>query len=95
MNFLDLFDHVVRDVKTLPEEYAKPNSLDAKINEDLAIDSLDFIMVLTIFGEIYGVSEEDMNLELDIATIGQIQDCMREYGTRFPDSIEQALEWME
>lgn len=94
MDFLKLFDEIVREAKPMLDEYKKPDSLDTSI-ADIGVDSLDVVMILTLLGEIYEVTEEVMDRELDITTIGSLEVFLKEKGGRQPASLEEALEWME
>lgn len=94
MDFLKLFDHAVREAKPILDGYETPTSLDVEIG-DLGVDSLDVVMILTILGDVYEVTEDVMDRDLNISTVGALQSFLTEKGGRVPATLEEAEGWME
>ena len=82
MEFIELFNGVVKLAKPVSAETAYAKSLDDKI-KDLGIDSLDTIMISMYFSEIYGIEDEVMH-EMKVETIADLQAFLEAKKTRIP-----------
>lgn len=57
MNFLDIFNIVVRAVKPMHMEMTFATAMD-QVLDDIGIDSLDGLMMMVYIGDIYGIDDE-------------------------------------
>lgn len=89
MDKLELFNAIVKQARPASTEEIRANSLDDSF-ADVGLDSLDVIMVLIYFAEVYGVSEE-VAKELQPQNVGQCFDLFVEHATKHPQSVQEAL----
>ena len=89
IDFIQLFNGVVKLAKPVTAEQSYAKSLDDKIN-DLDIDSLDTIMLSMYLGEVYGIDEDTMR-EMHVETIAQLQEFLESKKTHTPSNIEEEL----
>jgi len=93
MDFIKLFNEVVKLAKPVTADDSFAKSLDDKF-EDLNLDSLDHLMLLMYFGSIYGVEEEVLR-ESEYTTVSELQDFLVKHRTHNFDTLEQALEYAQ
>ena len=92
MDFLELFDACVRDVKPRLEKYTTPTSLETTLSEeDIGLDSLDVTLTLVLISDIYGVPESQ-DFDIPTSSLGAVYDYMLENKTQDFDTIEAAME---
>lgn len=92
MDFIELFDACVRDVKPRLEKYTTPTSLDVTLKEDdIGLDSLDVTLTLVLISDIYGVPESQ-DFEIPTTNLGAVYEYMLENKTRDFDTVEAAME---
>ena len=89
MDFIKLFNEVIVLAKPATAEGSFAKSMEDKL-QDLELDSLDYIMLYMYFGDIYGMSEEQLR-SYDVETIKDFKDMLDQHGSKHPESIEDAL----
>ncbi len=89
VDFIELFNRVVRIAKPMYPDFNNVKSLDDKMTE-IGIDSLDGLLVMMFFCEIYGINPE-MTKEWYPATIREFHDLIMANKTKEPTSIEEAI----
>jgi hypothetical protein len=92
MDFIELFDACVLEVKPRLENYTTPTSLKITLSEeDIGLDSLDVTLTLVLISDIYGIPEtEDFNIPVE--SLQAVHDYMQENKKRDFDSVEAAME---
>lgn len=91
MDFVKLFNEVVKLAKPVTAESSFATSLDDKFS-DLDLDSLDHIMLMMYFGTIYDISEEALR-ESKYQTVGELADFLNANKKNHFDTVDQALEY--
>ena len=89
VDFIELFNRVVRIAKPMYPDFNNVKSLDDKMVE-IGIDSLDGLLVMMYFCEIYGIDPE-LTKEWYPSKVGQLHDLIMENKTKEPSSIEEAI----
>lgn len=89
MNFIDLFNAVVKVAKPAQSEYIEAASLDDSF-ESLEIDSLDGLVIVMYMCEIYGVCDTDSR-EWHPLALGELHDLLKAAQTREPASVSDAI----
>jgi hypothetical protein len=65
MDFIELFDACVREVKPRIDKYTKPASLDSALSEEaIGLDSLDVTLTLVLLSDIYGIPKQKTSISL-------------------------------
>lgn len=90
LEFLELFDAIVRKTKVVLDDYVAPTDIHDEL-AGLGLDSLDYVMVFMEFGEIYGIPEEVADHPPKLTTVQDIQDFISETKTADVDSVEEAM----
>lgn len=88
-DFIELFNRVVRIAKPMYPDFNNVKSLDDKMTE-IGIDSLDGLLVMMFFCEIYGIDAE-MTKEWYPATINEFHELIMANKTKEPTSIDEAI----
>lgn len=91
MDFLELFNGVVKVVKPA---FAGQLPLITDPNKPLKgthVDSLDLLMVVIYMCELYGVSEA-VGKEAKPTTVAELQAFLEKHKTKEPASVKEALE---
>lgn len=91
MNFLELFDAIVRKTKVVLDKYVPPESMDTEL-ASVGLDSLDYVMIFMELGEIFGIPEEIADNPPELITVQDIKNFIDEQKSRDFDSVEAALE---
>jgi acyl carrier protein len=91
MDFLELFDAVVRDSKLVLDGYTKPTSMDDKL-ADLGLDSLDFVMVFMLLGDMHGIPEDIADNPPELVTLQEAKDFIDQHKVRDFDTVAAAME---
>lgn len=89
MDKLELFNVIVKHARPASTDEVRANSLDDNF-ADVGLDSLDVIMVLIYFAEVYGVPEE-VAKELQPQNVGECFTLFEAHATRTPDSVQEAM----
>jgi acyl carrier protein len=89
IDFIELFNRVVRVAKPMYPDFNNVKSMDDKMTE-IGIDSLDGLLIMMFFCELYGIDAE-MCKEWYPTTIKEFHDLIMEYKTKEPTSIDEAI----
>lgn len=90
MNFIELFNVVAKVAKPAHMSFKPAESMD-DVFSDLGIDSLDGLVMLMYFDEIYGIADE-VSKEWQPTTVQEIYDLIMANKTIEPESIEKVKE---
>jgi acyl carrier protein len=90
MDFIELFDAVVRECKPTLHDYAKPDSMDAVLT-DLGLDSLDYALIFMTFGDMHGIPEEVADSPPKLTTLQDAKDFIDEHKVKTFESVEEAM----
>ena len=94
MDFVELFNAVVRVAKPVFADQLTPiTDLDTPFKET-HVDSLDLLMVVIYMCEIYGISEE-VGKNAKPTNMAELQAFLEEHKTQEPESVEAALEQIQ
>ena len=91
MDFIELFDAVVRECKPMLGEYTKPTSMDAEL-ENLGIDSLDYALIFMTLGDMHGIPEEIADSPPELTTLQDAKDFIDEHKVKTFESVGEAME---
>jgi len=91
MNFLELFDAVVRESKLVLDGYNQPTSMDDNL-ADLGLDSLDFAMLFMLLGDMHGIPEDIADSPPKLTTLQDAKDFIDEHKVRDFDTVAAAME---
>ena len=86
MNFIEIFNVVARVAKPVHMSFKPAEALEDAM-ADLGIDSLDGLVMLMYFDEIYGIDDE-VSKEWKPTTVQEIHDLIMANKTIEPESIE-------
>ena len=89
VDFIELFNKVVRIAKPMYPDFNNVKSLDDKM-VDIGIDSLDGLLVMMFFCEIYGIDPE-MTKGWYPATISEFHELIMTNKTKEPESVDEAI----
>jgi len=90
MNFIEIFNVVARVAKPVHMSF-KPAEAMEDAMADLGIDSLDGLVMLMYFDEIYGIDDE-VSKEWHPTTVQELHDLVMANKTIEPESIEKVKE---
>jgi acyl carrier protein len=90
MNFIEIFNVVARVAKPVHMSFKPAEALEDAM-ADLGIDSLDGLVMLMYFDEIYGIDDE-VSKEWKPTTVQEIHDLIMANKTIEPESIEKIKE---
>jgi len=90
MYFIELFDAVVRKSKPVLDGYVKPETMDTEL-ASLGLDSLDFVMIFMLLGDMHGIPEEVADNPPELITLQNAKDFIDEHKTRDFDTVEAAM----
>ena len=90
MNFIEIFNVVARVAKPVHMSFKPAEALEDAM-ADLGIDSLDGLVMLMYFDEIYGIDDE-VSKEWKPATVQELHDLVMANKTIEPESIEKIKE---
>ena len=90
MDFLELFDAVVRECKPTLDDYIKPTSMDEGL-ADLGLDSLDYALIFMTLGDMHGIPEEIADSPPKLETLQDAKDFIDEHKLRTFESVEEAM----
>jgi acyl carrier protein len=91
MDFLELFDAVVRESKLVLDGYVQPTSMGDNL-ADLGLDSLDFVMVFMLLGDMHGIPEDIADNPPELTTIQEAKDFIDQHKVRDFDTVTAAME---
>lgn len=91
MNFIDLFNMVSDAARP-----AHAGKLPAASMEDelanIGIDSLDGLIMIMYFCELYGIPDDDETKDWHPKTVQEVEDYIERRKTQTPESLEAARE---
>jgi acyl carrier protein len=90
IDFIELFNVVARAAKPAHMSFKPAESMEDAMAE-LSIDSLDGLVMLMYFCELYGVDDETSK-EWHPTTVQEVYDLLAEHKTIEPESVEKAKE---
>lgn len=90
MDFIELFDAVVRECKPTLDDYTKPKNMDAEL-ANLGLDSLDFALIFMTMGDMHGIPEEIADSPPELLTLQDAKDFIYEHKVKTFDSVEEAM----
>lgn len=90
MNFIDLFDAVVRESKPVLDGYVKPETMDTEL-ASMGLDSLDFVMIFMMLGDMHGIPEEVADNPPELITLQDAKDFIDSHKNREFASVEEAM----
>ena len=90
MNFIELFNVVARVAKPVHMSFKYAEAMEDAMAE-LNIDSLDGLVMLMYFCELYGVDDETSK-EWHPTTVQEVYDLLMAHKTIEPESLEKAKE---
>lgn len=93
MDYLKLFNEIIKVATPLNSNKAEAKSLDQALNET-GLDSLDLLMVSIYLAEIFGVSEEQAK-QVQPKTVGDLINYMHFYRSKEPASVEEAIKGIQ
>ena len=89
MDFIELFNQVARVAKPLHADFNNAKAMSDKM-VDIGIDSLDGLLIMLFFCEIYGIDPE-ITKEWFPLTLQEFYDLMEAHCTKKPESVEEAI----
>ena len=89
IDFIELFNHVTRVAKPLYPNFNNAKSMDDKM-VDIDVDSLDGLLIMMFFCEIYGIDPE-ITKEWFPITVQEFYDLLMANKTTEPTSVEEAI----
>jgi hypothetical protein len=93
MNFIELFNVVARVAKPVHMSFKPAEAMEDKM-ADLNIDSLDGLVMLMYFCELYGVDDETSK-EWHPTSVQECYDLLMAHKTMEPESVEKAKEQIQ
>jgi hypothetical protein len=90
IDFVELFNQVARVAKPLHPSFNNAKAMDDKM-VDIDIDSLDGLLMMMFFCEIYGIDPE-ITKEWFPTTIQEFYDLLDANKVKEPTSINEAIE---
>ena len=90
IDFIELFNVVARAAKPAHMSFKPAESMEDAMAE-LSIDSLDGLVMLMYFCELYGVDDETSK-EWHPTTVQEVYDLLMAHKTIEPESVEKAKE---
>ena len=90
MDFIELFDAVVRECKPTLDDYTKPKNMDAEL-ANLGLDSLDFALIFMTMGDMHDIPEEIADSPPELLTLQDAEDFIYEHKVKTFDSVEEAM----
>lgn len=90
MDFIELFDAVVRECKPTLDDYLPPDSMDAVLT-DLGLDSLDYALIFMTLGDMHGIPEEVADSPPKLETLQDAKDFIDEHKVKTFESVDEAM----
>lgn len=90
MNFIEVFNHVAKIARPAHSKVAIAESMEEQFQE-IGLDSLDGLVMLLYFGELYGIDDEDCK-EWSPKSVQEIYDLIMASKTKEPASMEEVIE---
>ena len=90
MDFLELFDAIVRKTKLVLDNYAPATTMDARL-ADLGLDSLDYMMIFMELGDMHGIPGDIADNPPDIITVQDVKNFIDKHKVRDFESVAEAM----
>jgi len=90
MNFLEIFNYVAKVARPAHAAIAKATSMEDTF-QDIGLDSLDGLVMLMYFDELYGIADE-VSKEWTPASVQELHDLVMASKTKEPVSMEEVAE---
>ena len=90
MNFIEIFNYVAKVARPAHAKASIADSLDDQF-VDIGLDSLDGLVMLMYFDEIYGIADE-ISKEWTPKSVQEIHDLIMANKTKDPASMEEVAE---
>jgi acyl carrier protein len=92
-DFLKLLHEVAKKAKPFHNELKPIDTMEITF-ADVGLDSLDLLMCTVYLCEVYDV-EDEKSKEMQAKTPQECWDFLNEHGRRKPESLEQAVGWIQ
>ena len=90
MNFLEIFNYVAKVARPAHAKVAIADKMDDQF-ADIGLDSLDGLVMLMYFDELYGIADE-VSKEWTPASVQELHDLVMANKTKEPASMEEVAE---
>jgi len=90
MEFIPIFNHVARVARPAHTKVAIAESMEEAF-QDLGLDSLDGLVMLMYFDDIYGI-DDAVSKEWHPTTVLELHDLVMANKTKEPASMEEVVE---
>lgn len=89
MDYLELFNRLIALARPVNASKAEAKSLEQNL-KDTGLDSLDLLMIGIYLSDVFGVDEETAK-QGQFTTVGGMCHYFALYGTKKPQTVEEAL----
>jgi acyl carrier protein len=90
MNFIEIFNYVAKIARPAHAKESIAESMEDKF-EDIGLDSLDGLVMLMYFDDLYGIADE-VSKEWTPTSVQEIHDLIMANKTKEPTSMEEVKE---
>ena len=90
MTFIDIFNYVAKVARPAHVKVAIADKMDDQF-QDIGLDSLDGLVMLMYFDELYGIADE-VSKEWTPASVQELHDLVMANKTKEPASMEEVAE---
>ena len=90
MNFIEIFNYVAKVARPAHTKVAIAESMEEQF-QDIGLDSLDGLVMLMYFDELYGIADE-VSKEWSPKSVQEIHDLIMANKTKEPASMEEVAE---
>jgi acyl carrier protein len=90
MNFIEIFNYVAKVARPAHAKVAIADKMDDQF-EDIGLDSLDGLVMLMYFDELYGI-DDAVSKEWSPKSVQELHDLVMAHKTKEPSSMEEVAE---
>jgi acyl carrier protein len=90
MNFIEIFNYVAKVARPAHAKVSIAESME-DVFQDIGLDSLDGLVMLMYFDELYGIAVEDSK-EWTPKSVQELHDLVMAHKTKEPASMEEVKE---
>jgi acyl carrier protein len=90
MNFIEIFNYVAKVARPAHAKVAIADKMDDQF-EDIGLDSLDGLVMLMYFDELYGI-DDAVSKEWSPKSVQELHDLVMVHKTKEPASMEEVAE---
>ena len=90
MTFIDIFNYVAKVARPAHAKVAIADKMDDQF-QDLGLDSLDGLVMLMYFDELYGI-DDAVSKEWSPKSVQELHDLVMAHKTKEPSSMEEVAE---